>query len=173
MEELTKIECEKDGERWEEIRVKEYFIAGFNLKTCKFIAIMINMNLNLLLNYVHKDCPDGSSKDGHLQEMVKFRCLSLNVLTPHSSQLHNCTKWHTCPDCPQIWRTYQNSSSISHLFLLRLNESDPRYDISKEGLFIANMSEADVGDYECTIHTPADSRVLVTSVYDPNATQVK
>ena len=74
MEELTKIECEKDGERWEEIRVKEYFIAGFNLKTCKFIAIMINMNLNLLLNYVHKDCPDGSSKDGHLQEMVKFRC---------------------------------------------------------------------------------------------------
>ena len=34
-----------------------------------------------------------------------------------------------------------------------------------------NMSEADVGQYECTINTPADSLVLVTSVYDPNASQ--
>ena len=55
--------------------------------------------------------------------------------------------------------------------MLRLNESDFRYDISKEGLFIANMSAADLGEYECTILTPADRQVLVTSVYDPNATQ--
>ena len=65
----------------------------------------------------------------------------------------------------------QKSGSMSPFFMPRLNESDPRYDISKEGLFIANMSEADVGDYECTILTPADRQVLVTSVYDPNATQ--
>ena len=53
--------------------------------------------------------------------------------------------------------------------LLRLNESDPRYDISEEGLIINNMTEADVGDYECAIITPADKQVLVASVYDPNA----
>ena len=60
---------------------------------------------------------------------------------------------------------------MSPLFLLRLNESDTRYDISQDGLVIANMSEADVGDYECTILTPVDRLVLVTSIYSPNATQ--